>query len=239
MVENGKKESIFLTVTEAVRAVCIDFRQYPPQTLLFSEIIPLISNHTRHLKRDPGQSGAWINIPGQRNMQWLEGSELTEFMCQAIIDTHWSQDLLADVCGRVFQTHAYPSINRASGETGIRIETNMETFSCRQCGQCCRSLDYHNEVTDADLSRWEALGRDDILKWVDITPRSDGALALRIWVSPKTRKIAEPCPFLEKIPTNNRWQCRIHDVKPGICRQYTISRKHAVMTGCIGFRKDK
>ncbi len=238
MVENGKKESIFLTVAEAVRAICIDFRQYAPQTLLFAEIIALISNNTIHLKREPGQDGAWINLPGQRNMQWLEGSELTEHMCRMITDTHWNLELLVDVCARVFQTHAYPFVDADSGETGIRIETNMETFSCRQCGQCCRTLDYHHEVTQADLSRWKAQERDDILKWVEITPRGEAPPALRIWVSRKTGKIAEACPFLEKIPTNNRWRCRIHNVKPRICRQYPISRKHAVMTGCVGFRKE-
>ena len=30
--------------------------------------------------------------------------------------------------------------------------------------------------------------------------------------------------------------CTIQDVKPGICRQYPSSRKHAVMTGCPGFQ---
>jgi Fe-S-cluster containining protein len=238
MAENVKKESIFLTAEEAVRAICIDFKQYPPQTLLFAEIISQISKNALHLKREPGSDGAWINRTGRRNMQWLDGSKLTEFMCQAIASTHWDQRLLTAVCSRVFQTHAFPAADSDSGDAGIRIQTNMEAFSCRQCGHCCRSLDYHHEVTDTDISCWKALGRNDILKWVEVICREKDNPAYRVWVSPKTRQIIKICPFLEKIPTSNRWRCRIHDIKPGICRQYPISRKHALMTGCVGFHED-
>jgi Fe-S-cluster containining protein len=47
----------------------------------------------------------------------------------------------------------------------------------------------------------------------------------------------EVCPWLTKIPTQNRWECQIHGVRPAVCRQYPGSRKHAEITGCPGFRK--
>jgi Fe-S-cluster containining protein len=240
MAENTKKESIFLTINEAMRAICIDFRQYPPQTMLFTGIIPLISNSTVHLKREPGKDGAWINRARQHNMRWMAGSELTEFMCEAISQTQWTPELMAQVCSRVFQTKAIAiRKNPYTGNAGVRIETNMETFSCRQCGNCCRSLDYHEELTDADVLNWKASGRDDILKWVEFATPDASAPTYRIWASPKTGRIVETCPFLKKDHTSNRRQCRIHDAKPGICRQYPNSRKHALMTGCLGFQPPK
>lgn len=234
---NSDKESIFLTFDEAVRAICIDFRQYPPQTMLFAGILPLISDNKNHLKREPGKNGAWINRPGQHNMHWLDGPKLTAYLCDAISNTHWDDRLLADVCSRVFQTRALPTIHPDTGNKGVLIETNMENFSCRQCGNCCRSLDYHNELTETDISRWKTLGRHDILNWVEVINHNGADEQYRIWVSPKTHRLTETCPFLKKEPTSNRWQCLIHDVKPGICRQYPISRKHALMTGCLGFNK--
>lgn len=173
-------------------------------------------------------------------MHWLDGPKLTEFMCEAISRAPRNPDMMAQVCSRVFQTKAMAiGINPDTGDAGVRIETNMETFSCRQCGQCCRSLDYHHELTDADIQTWKATGRDDILKRVEIINLDDAAPAYRIWVSPKTGQIVETCPFLKKNHTSNSWQCRIHDAKPSICRQYPTSRKHALMTGCLGFQPPK
>ncbi|OQY08333.1 MAG: hypothetical protein B6I22_00910 [Desulfobacteraceae bacterium 4572_123] len=51
--------------------------------------------------------------------------------------------------------------------------------------------------------------------------------------------IHRSCPFLKKIPSENRRLCAIHDIKPAICRQYPVSRKHALITGCPGFDKIK
>ena len=38
-------------------------------------------------------------------------------------------------------------------------------FHCRQCGQCCLNLGdaFATCATEADVRRWEAAGRDDIL----------------------------------------------------------------------------
>lgn len=232
-----KKETLFLTIEETLRAIRIDFNQYDPQILLFAEIIGLISNDAVHIKREPGKNGAWINRQGHTNMQWLDGPDLIAFMCRAVSDATWSSNLLAVICSRVFQTRATVATNSDTGVKGILIETHMEDFNCRQCGNCCRSLDYHNEVKKEDVDRWKTLGRDDILKWVDTTIQAKDQTQYRVWVSPKTGKAADPCPFLIKEPSANIWRCNIHEFKPGICRQYPISRKHALMTGCPGFNR--
>ena len=232
-------DSIFLTIAEAIDAMVIDFRQYEPQILLFCSLISLISENEVRFQREAGKEGVWINRRGRRNMRWLGGEELVEYMCTAIRKTPWTMDLLAAACMRVFQSRAIPVTDPETGRQGIEIDTQMDDFECRRCGCCCRSLDYHNEVGAEDVEMWRSLGRDDILRWVETGLREDKAVGYRIWVEPGTRRLSPTCPFLEKEPTADRWGCTIHAVKPRICRNYPVSRKHAVMTGCRGFENGR
>jgi Fe-S-cluster containining protein len=232
-----EKESIFLTREQAIDAVCLDFRQYEPQILLFSEIIRVISAEGMVASREMGKEGLWINQTGRRNMRWFEGTELIDILCKTLLKANPDPELLSAVCTRVFQTRAFPAEDPATGQTGIRVLTGMEDFHCQQCGECCRTLDYHNEISKEDVNRWKRLERVDILEWVGVFKKSNQGTAYRIWIKPGTREFADICPFLQKKPTENRWICQIHDVKPRICRQYPVSRKHAIMTGCPGFQK--
>ena len=229
--------SIFLTIEEAIDAMVIDFRQYHPQILLFCSIIDLISGNEIRFQREADKEGVWINQRGRTRMRWLEAEALVEYMCSSIRRTHWTVELLAAACRRVFQTRVLPAVDQATGCEGLEIETQMDAFECRQCGDCCRNLDYHHEVGTEDVEMWRSLGRTDILRWVETVHRKDGTAKHRIWVVPGTRDLAPICPFLKKEPATNRWDCTIHNAKPQICRNYPISRKHAVMTGCRGFEK--
>ena len=230
-----EKQSIFLTTEQALEAICNDFRQYEPQTMLFCEIIRLISDGKITARRETDKDGAWIARAGRQKMRWMNGTELVDYMCELLRNSNLSADSLAPICARVFQTRAYAEAEAESGRRGIRIETGMENFECNQCGQCCLSLDYQDQLKEKDVRRWQKLKRSDILEWVGVFKRNDEKKDYRIWMTPGTRQLAEKCPFLQKEPTENKWTCRIHDVKPGICRQYPVSRKHAIMTGCPGF----
>jgi Fe-S-cluster containining protein len=229
------KDHIFLSTDEALDAVCRDFRQYEPQILLFSEIIRVLSKGNMVAKREMGKDGLWINQTGRRNMRWFEGSELIETLCDILSESSPDPELLSAVCTRVFQTRSFAAEDPATGRPGICILTGMEDFYCHQCGRCCQTLDYRNEITAADVAGWKKLGRTDILDWVGVFQRDDHETVYRIWMKPGTREFAETCPFLQKQQAENRWSCRIHDVKPQICRNYPVSRKHAFMTGCQGF----
>ena len=234
-----EKATIFLTTREAIQAIVTDFCQYDPQIILFSNILPLMTEGRIHLKRDPGKNGAWINRQGKPAMKWLNGPELVAYMCNAVTKTRWHPHLLATVCARVFQTRASPVTGTGSQKLGVCLETNMEDFNCRQCGSCCRFLEYRNEITSGDVARWRAAGRKDILKWVDEIRLKNHTSSFRVWVNPITGEQTQGCPFLREESPNGRWICRIHDVKPAICRQFPLSRKHAVMSGCRGFKKEK
>jgi Fe-S-cluster containining protein len=231
------EDFIFLTTREAIDAICIDFRQYDPQILLFSEILPLITDNRIHIRREPGKKGAWVSRSGRADMRWLDGPALVGYMCRAVGRTPWHPGLLATVCGRVFQTRAVAACDTATRAEGVCIETNMADYVCRQCGHCCQTLDYHEDVTAEDVALWRSMGREDILQWVGESICHGQTHAYRIWVIPETGQLAETCPFLKRDPTTNRWQCLIHDVKPAICRHYPVSRKHAMATGCRGFEK--
>jgi Fe-S-cluster containining protein len=228
--------TIFLSLDEAVEAIQIDFRQYAPQWMLFSAVLKLISQEKAYIAAEPANNGAWLREARRPAMRWLDGPALIDYMCQAIAATHWTPERLASVCSRVFQNRAVVDSDTRSGAMGIRIRTGMEAFACSQCGRCCRNLDYHSELTAEDFDRWNALGRQDILNWVGVFNADGGKKrSYRIWMTPGTRKLARTCPFLKKVPAENRWICAIHDVKPAICRHYPVSRKHATMTGCPGF----
>jgi hypothetical protein len=113
-------------------------------------------------------------------------------------------------------------------KTGFWVETEMEKYQCIQCGHCCLDL-YDAFCTSAyeeDLVRWEEEGRWDILDyivWADL------------WISPRTGKEVNRCPWLRKLPNKDKYICRIHDTKPKHSRDYPKSKKHALRTGCKGF----
>jgi Fe-S-cluster containining protein len=156
-------------------------------------------------------------------------------MCTLLEAADISPQKLSEVASRVFQAKVIPSQDPDTGRSGFLIETSIEDFRCRQCGHCCQSLDYHYEITEDDVARWQALGRTDILKWVGVFKGQNQETVYQIWVTPGTRQVADTCPFLEKDRATKRWFCRIHDAKPSICRQYPVGRKHANLTGCPGF----
>jgi len=230
-----EKESIFLSTGQALRAVCLDFMRYEPQTMLFSEIMRVISGGDAIIRRESGKGGVWIGTVSRSKMNWLNDEDLGEFMCRAL-DTY-DPDLktMVSVCSRVFQTRVYPDTHPETGHEGIRIETGMENFTCRQCGNCCKSLDYHDAVTFEDVALWEKTQRLDILDHVGRYTKPDGTAKYRIWITPGAADLEDICPFLQHLPEENRWICTIHNVKPSICRNYPVSRKHGLMTGCPGF----
>ena len=96
------------------------------------------------------------------------------------------------------------------------------------------NLIYRNDCTKTDYLRWEALGRNDILGKVLIVQTPGQETVYKIWKEPGTSRFYSKCPWLASSGLKNRYQCLIQDVKPDYCRQYPLTRKHALMTGCMG-----
>jgi Fe-S-cluster containining protein len=230
-----EKETLFLTAEQALEAVCIDFRGYEPQPMVFCEILRTLSGDALSCKRESGRQGLWITGSRHGPMRWLEGEELVAYMCRALKQARPDPDLLASICRRVFQIPCHQEASSRTGQPGVRIQTEMEGFACQQCGRCCRSLAYRDSLTAEDVARLKASGRSDILAWVGVTRSHDGRECYRIWVRPGTNQFAAVCPFLKRGASSHRWLCAIHEVRPQFCRHYPLSRKHASMTGCQGF----
>jgi Fe-S-cluster containining protein len=112
-------------------------------------------------------------------------------------------------------------------------------FKCKQCGNCCLNLHdaYSNVADDADVKRWEGEGREDILEYVAHIEFGKQRVCSDIWINPRTGESVSRCPWLRKLPRQNKYICRIQDVKPKHCREYPKSRKHADEAGCPGFKR--
>jgi Fe-S-cluster containining protein len=228
------KNRIFLTRKEVMAAIRADFDQYAPQTRLFLELFPLVFGERAVISGTFRDERLWMAERG-RKMFPISPRNLGIRICDELEQTRPSLEVLASVCRRVFRTVAQSGESDSSRKPGIWLFTGMEDFSCRRCGHCCRHLDYYDQLTEADYNRWLASRRTDILKKVRRVERENNTFVYRMWEKTGTGITGSPCPWLRKVPTQNQWECRIHEARPEICRQYPGSRKHAEMTGCPGF----
>ena len=234
-VDMSEKDKIFLTRQEATTAVRADFSQYGLRKSLLFGLCPLILGSDIAVVKDPQGKGVWHSTTG-RSRRFIKFSELGDFLCDTLEDLS-DLNLLADVCRRVFRAVVYTGKSSDGEHDGLWLETGMEGFKCRQCGRCCETLVFHTDATVQDYAYWESIGRQDIMDRVSLVHKDGKLISCQIWVVPGTRNYEQGCPWLQKIPDQNRYQCGIHNVRPGICRQYPGTRKHAEMTGCIGFSR--
>lgn len=230
-----KKHFIFLTRDEAIRAIEYDFSRYAPQPPLFLGLSDLILPPGHVVKKSENREGVWLGTKPGAPMNWMTYRELGRHLCRTLLQDPPPLETLSKICSRIFQGACKSGKNPTDGSEGLWLATGMETHRCRQCGECCRQLIYHNECSEADYRTWQQAGREDILRWVQPVRRGDTITAYQIWVEPKTNRFAATCPWLKKIPDKNMTVCEIQDLKPEICRQYPGSRKHGLKTGCKGF----
>jgi uncharacterized protein len=94
---------------------------------------------------------------------------------------------------------------------------------CNQCGKCCTL--YSNgglSAVDSEIDWWEEY-RPEIFAYV-----SDK----KIWISPVTGKQMIRCPWLRKLPNQNKYMCRIYFDRPEDCRHYPVSIDQMIRDGC-------
>jgi len=228
------QNAIFLTREEAVDAIRIDLQQYDPQTGLLCELVPVVMGARAVAVRDADHHRVWIKQSARGPMRLVSSAELADTLFSKLATAAASTERLADLCASVFKEPAVAGVDTETHREGVWIETGMAGYRCRQCGRCCLTLDYHAQCTADDYKRWQADGRDDILQWVRCVPGKKNAPAYRIWVAPGTETPVSVCPFLKKEPGTDKRLCAIHAVKPDVCRQYPLTRKHARKTGCVG-----
>ena len=88
------------------------------------------------------------------------------------------------------------------------------SFNCHGCGHCCLQLidAYNGCVSDADLARWRALGRNDLLAMVHTLDLGRGNRLHMAWVDPESGDDVERCPWLLDRIDGSGHLCGIEDV---------------------------
>jgi hypothetical protein len=230
-----KPDRRFLTIEAALEAIDRALGQYPGQLNLLSVLWPMVFGKDAYLLVADRRQSAWAKIPGKTKLVAAGEDDLKRWIMGHLRRSPPAPGRLAPIAAMVFGVHAQAQAgSEPKTPSGVWIDTDMAGFVCTQCGHCCLTLDYREGCTPADVARWQAIGRDDILEWVGTVPRNGPVVACRIWMVPGTNRYADRCPWLAVSPEHGRYVCTIHEVRPAVCRQYPGSRKHARLTGCKG-----
>ena len=94
---------------------------------------------------------------------------------------------------------------------------------CNQCGKCCTK--YSNgglSASASEIESWEIF-RPDIFSYVN---------SGNIWMSPDTGKQIELCPWLRKLPNQDKYICDIYYDRPDDCRYYPVTIEQMVTDEC-------
>jgi Fe-S-cluster containining protein len=102
-------------------------------------------------------------------------------------------------------------------------------------------LELYNTIQarEGDVWRWMAEERQDILKWVGFIfadKAQTEIVAYDFPIDPQTDEEPDRCPFLRKLPRQDRYICRIQDTKPENCVRFPLDRE-ADGIGCPGYQE--
>ncbi len=110
--------------------------------------------------------------------------------------------------------------NRKPEHTG----TDSIVRDCNQCGKCCTRYGGGGGLaaTASEIDWWETY-RPDIASYVR---------GGEIWISPVTGKQMMRCPWLRKLPGQNKFICRIYKNRPDDCKHYPVTIDQMVVDEC-------
>ena len=94
---------------------------------------------------------------------------------------------------------------------------------CNQCGKCCIAYsDGGLSATTSEIEWWEA-HRPEIHRYVHHG---------KIWMDPETDEQLPRCPWLTKLPDQNKFICEIYDDRPEDCKHYPVTIDEMVRDEC-------
>lgn len=95
--------------------------------------------------------------------------------------------------------------------------------SCNQCGKCCTQYSHGGlSATGSEINLWE-LFNPEIAEYVH-----DG----KIWVDPTTRQTLPICPWLRKVPHQEKYTCDIYFDRPDDCKHYPVTIEQMIHDEC-------
>lgn len=95
--------------------------------------------------------------------------------------------------------------------------------ACNQCGKCC--IKYNDGGLSAspnEIAFWDNF-RPDIYRYVNKG---------NIWISPDSGKQTEICPWLRKLPNQNKYLCDIYYDRPNDCKYYPVTIEQMIKDEC-------
>lgn len=94
---------------------------------------------------------------------------------------------------------------------------------CNQCGKCCINYSDGGLSASADEIEWWEIFRPDIARYV-----SGG----NIWMSPDTGQQLPRCPWLQKLPEQEKYTCQIYFDRPDDCKHYPVTIEQMLKDDC-------
>ena len=94
---------------------------------------------------------------------------------------------------------------------------------CNHCGKCCIRYGGGGLTATAGEVDWWESHRPDIFAHV-----KDG----EIWVDPVTGRQMASCPWLEKLPDQEKYICSIYFDRPDECKHYPVTIDEMERDGC-------
>jgi Fe-S-cluster containining protein len=86
--------------------------------------------------------------------------------------------------------------------------------ACKRCGICCLA-DANAYITNKDLKRWKAQGRDDIFRMLE---REHAIWVGDHLISSEDGRYVHGCVFLAA--DGDHYVCTIYETRPETCRDY-------------------
>lgn len=94
---------------------------------------------------------------------------------------------------------------------------------CNQCGKCCTKYGGGGlSVSASEIELWE-LFKPEIIKHV-----YDGT----VWTNPDTHKQLDQCPWLRRVPNQDKYTCNIYLDRPNECKSYPLTIEQMQEDGC-------
>ena len=94
---------------------------------------------------------------------------------------------------------------------------------CNQCGKCCTKYsDGGLSASASEIELWDVF-RPEIYRYV-----KDG----KIWMDPVTGQQIPRCPWLEKLPGQEKYTCSIYYDRPDDCKHYPVTIEQMVNDEC-------
>jgi Fe-S-cluster containining protein len=94
---------------------------------------------------------------------------------------------------------------------------------CNQCGKCCTNYGNGGLSASKDEIDFWRIFRPDIHRYV-----SNG----NIWIDPDTGEQIEVCPWLRKLPDQDKYACDIYHDRPDDCKHYPVTIDQMVKDEC-------